>query len=360
VVGGSRFEVRGSWFEVRGPASAVHERRTANAERREDVKIIGLVPVRNEAWILPHTLACLTGFCDVVIVSDQDSDDDSKEICRRFTNVVVLESRVRGVCEQARWELLDAARGYEGRNLWWWNDADELASPSLARTFFERHDGAIEPGTAIECPFYHLWGRVDRYRDDSSPYRPQWKQLAIVDDRRIDYDRSIGLPLHQPRVTVGDGGTCIRAEAVPVFHLQWLIKNRNQIKQAWYRCREWMEGAKTAAAINHRYSITLPEPAVRTTQVPPEWAAQITFPDIAAVDRECSWQERDIFQWFDERTPEFFEPLEIWHIPRLREAFQQRSGRRPRPDRSYRPSWPARARHFGRRVAAAARRRMPV
>ena len=98
------------------------------------MKIIGLVPVRNEAWILPHSLACLTGFCDVVIVSDQDSEDDSRDICRRFANVVVLESRVRGVCEQARWLLLDAARDYEGHNLWWWNDADELVSPSLART----------------------------------------------------------------------------------------------------------------------------------------------------------------------------------------------------------------------------------
>jgi hypothetical protein len=322
------------------------------------MKTIGLVPVRNEAWILPHTLACLTGFCDVVIVSDQDSDDDSREICRRFPNVVVLESRVRGVCEQARWELLDAARDHEGHNLWWWNDADELVSPSLARTFFEQHGGAVEPGSAIECCFYHLWGRVDRYRADSSAYRPQWKQMAIVDDRRIDYDRSIGLPLHQPRVAVGGGGTSIRAEAVPVFHLQWLMQSRNQMKQAWYRCREWMDGAKTAAAINQLYSDTLPEPRVRTAHVPAEWAERITFPDIAAVDREPSWQERDILDWFDGRTPQFFEPLEIWHILRLREAFERRTGRRPRPDRSYVPSWQARTRSLSRRVVGAARRRI--
>jgi hypothetical protein len=322
------------------------------------MKIIGLVPVRNEAWILPHTLACLTGFCDVVIVSDQDSDDESREICRRFPNVVVLESRVRGVCEQARWELLDAARDYEGHNLWWWNDADELVSPALARTFFEQQAGAIDIGAAIECLFYHLWGRVDRYRDDHSYYRPLWKQMAIVDDRRIDYDRSIGLPLHQPRVAVADGGRCIRADAVPVFHLQWLIQNRNQMKQAWYRCREWMERAKTAAAINQFYSVTLPEPRVKTTRVPAAWVEGITFPDIAAVDREPSWQERDILQWFAERGPEFFEPLEIWHLPRLRDAFRRHAGRRPRPDRSYVPSWPARARRFGRRAVGAARRRL--
>ena len=90
------------------------------------MKIIAMMPVRNEAWILPHSLACLSAFCDVILVSDQDSEDESREICRRFPKVVLLESSQRLVCEQARWLLLDAARGYEGCNLLWCTDADEL------------------------------------------------------------------------------------------------------------------------------------------------------------------------------------------------------------------------------------------
>jgi hypothetical protein len=96
---------------------------------------------------------------------------------------------------------------------------------------------------------------------------------------------------------------------------------------------------------------------VPTVGVPSEWVTDVTMPDLA-IDREPSWQERDILAWFDDRTPEFFEPLEIWHIARLRAAFERRTGRRPRPDRSYVPSWPQRARTFGRRVVGAARRRL--
>src|SRR5260221_7948741 len=47
------------------------------------VKIIALLPIRNEAWVLEHALACLSGFCDVIIASDQQSTDDSRAICGR-------------------------------------------------------------------------------------------------------------------------------------------------------------------------------------------------------------------------------------------------------------------------------------
>ena len=59
------------------------------------MKIIALLPVRNEAWMLPHSLACLSAFCDVVLVSDQDSEDESREICRAFSPRSVAARIVR-------------------------------------------------------------------------------------------------------------------------------------------------------------------------------------------------------------------------------------------------------------------------
>ena len=55
------------------------------------MKIIALLPVRNEAWVLEHSLSCLSAFCDVVIVSDQGSTDGSQDICRRFPKAVLLD-----------------------------------------------------------------------------------------------------------------------------------------------------------------------------------------------------------------------------------------------------------------------------
>jgi hypothetical protein len=323
------------------------------------MKIIAMMPVRNEAWILPHSLACLSAFCDVILVSDQDSEDESREICRRFPRVVLLESSQRLVCEQARWLLLDAARGYEGCNLLWCTDADELMSPTLAVRFIESQRGDLEPGTVVECLYYHLWSRPDRYRSEGGNYAPYWKEIALLDDRRMDYSRARRLPLHEHRVPIEGAAARVRAENLPVLHLQWLLAERNQMKQAWYRCRELLDGEKAAVAINAFYSVTLPDAAVRTADVPPAWVAGLTMPDLS-IDRVPSWQERDIRGWFDAHSPALFEPLEIWHIPALRAEFRRRLGRSPRPDRSYQPTWPERAQRFGRRLMSAARRRLPV
>jgi len=132
---------------------------------------------------------------------------------------------------------------------------------------------------------------------------------------------------------------------------------RNQMKQAWYRCIDFMDRRMSAAEVNAFYSITLPEWYVRTEDLPVAWRADVTLPD-AGVDQQPAWQEAEILGWFTERGVEFFEPLEIWHVPSLRREFQRRAGRSPRPDRSYRPPRLVRAQRVGRRVFNAVRRRV--
>jgi glycosyltransferase involved in cell wall biosynthesis len=323
------------------------------------MKVIAMVPTRNEGWVIAHSLACLSAFCDVILVSDRNSDDDTREICRRFPKAVVLDPAPDSRIREQRWQLLDAARNYDGSNLLWASDADELLSPRLMNGLLDRQRDRLTPGSVIEARFYTLWNSATRYRDDLTYYRPYWKPMGFVDDRRADYDRSQSAPLHEPRIPAPEDAPVIQVDDLPTLHLQWMIPNRNQLKQAWYRCREWLDGGKRAAAINEFYAVTLPNAHARTTRVPREWIDDVTFPD-ATADLVPSWHLRDIFAWFDEYGVEHFEPLEIWHIGALRDEFRRRVGRRPRPDRSYMPPWPVRAQRFGRRLMNAARRRLPV
>ena len=319
------------------------------------MRIIALLPVKNEAWVLEHTLACLSGFCDVILVNDQQSEDNSRDIGRRFPKVAWIDSPDSKICEQARWQLWDVARQYEGNNLIWCTDADELLSPRRIRAFFDRAAGTLSPGTVIDSLYCHVWNSPARYRSGLGLYAPHHKPVAIVDDRRQDYDRSRALPLHEERVPIAPGATRVQVDDPPLLHLQWLLPNRSQMRQAWYRCREWMQQERTPAAINDVYSRTLPEWRVPTAPIPAEWLDGITLPG-ADVDARPTWQQTDILGWFDARGVEFFEPLEIWHVDLLRREFTRRTGRRPRPDRSYREPWPARARALSLRVLSAARR----
>jgi hypothetical protein len=318
------------------------------------LKTIALLPIRNEAAMLPFSLDCLSKCCDVVMVYDQDSSDSSRDICRQFPRVTLLESNTAAVCEVGRWKLLDAARDFDGENFLWCTDADELISPSLFRAFLEAERDRLTPGTVVEGMFYHLWGRVDRYRDDGSPYAPYWKGFGLVDDRRSDFDRSEALPLHQSRVPLREGQPVVQSESLRVLHLQWLRFRENQLKQVWYRCSELLDGRKPAD-INERYSITLPPARVKTSTVPDAWVEGLSFP--ALQDNGTTWQEREVLDWLTQHGPERFEKLEIWHVPELEKVFRDRVGRRPRPDKSYRPPLSKRARRFARRVVSGTRRR---
>src|SRR3954469_10848048 len=159
-----------------------------------------MLPVRNDAWVLPHSLACLSGFCDHILISDRQSEDHLRAICSRFPKVTVIDSTSDSRIREQRWQLLDAARQYDGRNLLWATDADELVSPSSMRDVFDRERDRLTPGTAFECRYLHLWNDAGCYRNDRSHYAPQWKQVAFVDDRRADFDRSDRKALHEPRV----------------------------------------------------------------------------------------------------------------------------------------------------------------
>ena len=209
----------------------------------------------------------------------------------------------------------------------------------------------------MDCLYCHSWNGPTRYRTGLGQYTPYWKPVAIVDDRRVNYDRSRDLPLHEERVPISPDSPRVRADGVTVLHLQWLLPNRSQMRQAWYRCREWIHGGRSAAAINDFYSITLPSSYVQTAPIPQGWLAGVTLPS-TTIDTEPSWQEAEIVGWFNDRGVEFFEPLEIWHVAALHAEFRRRVGRNPKPDRSYLPPWPVRAQRVGKRVFHAVKRRI--
>jgi len=311
------------------------------------MKVIALLPVKDEAWVLEHTLRCLSAFCDVILVHDQQSTDGSRDIGKRFSKVVWIDSPVSRICVEARWQLFDIARQYDGDNLLWCTDADELVSPAVIQRLVE--GAALRSGVVVDALYCHFWNSRDKYRTGLGAYSPYWKPVAIVDDRRVDYDRSGVLPIHDERVPIATDAARIRTGPVPVLHLQWLLPNRSQMRQAWYRCAEWRQRKRSAAEINEFYAVTLPRWHVPTAPIPADWLGGMTLPD-TEIDREPAWHQAEILAWFDAHGIELFEPLEIWHVPLLRDEFKRRTGRAPRPDRSYREPLPKRARTFSRRA----------
>ena len=94
------------------------------------MKVITLIPIKNEDWILEYTLKSVCQFSDHVIVADQQSTDKSLDICKKFPKVKVINNENLGHSNKVRWSLLDEAREIDGNNLIFCIDADEIISPS--------------------------------------------------------------------------------------------------------------------------------------------------------------------------------------------------------------------------------------
>src|SRR5437667_3161139 len=89
--------------------------------------IICLTPVKNEAWILDRFLQCASLWADHIIVADQCSEDESREIVGRHPKVILIENPSPVYDEGARQKLLlEAARRIPGKRLLIALDADEM------------------------------------------------------------------------------------------------------------------------------------------------------------------------------------------------------------------------------------------
>jgi hypothetical protein len=109
---------------------------------------------------------------------------------------------------------------------------------------------------------------------------------------------------------------------------------------------------KTAPAweINEKYAITLDDPTARCTSVPSAWLAGIPGLDDLK-NQGLGWYEQGVLDYFDRHGAEFFEPLEIWHVPQFRAAFREHIKRDPRSEPR-----PSAARRFVLRAARKLRR----
>lgn len=291
------------------------------------MKTISLIPVRNEGWILKYTLQNISSFSDVIIVADQNSKDNTREICKEFKKVILISNMNEGGhSNTVRWLLLDEARKIDGNNLIICIDADEMVSPlyieklkDLAKT--------IDPGTTFSFPWIQLWKSTNKYRLDGV-WNKSIKPIAFLDDHKMDYRRSMVINDHTSRIP--EGKTNLRLD-FPILHFQFAAWNRTEVKQVWYRCAELIASPNTAKKINYKYKDSLDDNAAMTETVPAEWTNGMNFPDQNILDSEDNIRLREIMAWFEKYGIGFFEPLQIWHISVLREEFEKTMAREPKP-----------------------------
>ncbi len=296
------------------------------------MKVAALIPFRNESRMLPLCLASLQGVADSIIGMDDHSSDQSGDIVRAHGGTVLemegdLSGFSQGKEKVIRQALVDEARR-QGATHFLCLDADEVLTAPFRRYGRELMD-RLEPGHKLALRWLTLWGGTHVYRDgDYSKFHRIYRGVIVRDAPDLP---PYGGFLHMPRTPGSDARdnvTKCPLEKGALLHFTAAELFPYQLKIAWYHCVELVRRPDEAELINRFYFRDWDEKHLRLRRIPDEWYEGIPVESLPPCPSSWRWQE--MLRLFDEKGIEFFEPLEIWHIPQLREEFVRRTGREPR------------------------------
>jgi len=313
------------------------------------LKIIALLPFRNEAPFLRTYISSVLPLVDQIVAVDHGSTDDGHQLLRDVGADVDVQpppnlSLGRQLGKQ-RQHLLERGRSHGGTHFVWLDADEAFTAPFIENG--RRHISGLKKGEKLSLQWLALWKNARVYRTDRSAWSNSWKDFIVHDDGVSGFAYEA---FHEPRTNGPNDPALLKRVPLDegaVLHFQFAAWGRFQMKQAWYRCWELIVGERGPVEINYVYRATLGNRMIRTSPLPAKWLEGIErVPDLENVSP--GWYESEIMAWFHQYGAEFFEPLEIWHIPQLRQAFRETVGRNPRSHAFRRRLW-------GTRVAIASR-----
>ena len=255
-------------------------------------KIIALLPLKNEAWILKTYLSSISSVADEIIILDDGSTDDSISIAlenekvRVFSTKDYIEDWRNPDFSKRRACLLELGRKSEGTHFIWL-DTDEVFSSNFIQRAKEMIL-ALSPGQKLFLSWINLWKSTDRYVVGDSVWAHSFKDFVVCDSPSLSFSDKY---LHEDRTPgPNDEVTRVPEDAGVVLHFNFANWEKTQVKQALYRCFELLKGTKSTRRINMNYSYTLDDNKIRTEVVPKKWMTNINISGIYTAPIEKDWR----------------------------------------------------------------------
>jgi glycosyltransferase involved in cell wall biosynthesis len=252
-------------------------------------KVVACIPTKNTGWLLKDTLNHLSTFCHKIIVSDDQSTDDTEDICRNNSSVEYYKRRARNSGDRQgalqRQELLLRAYKHDP-DYFLFLDADEMPSPDIVgwiNSLGSRHE---ETNNLWTFPWVHLWNDTDHYRVDSytakngsnihwDPFTTTYRKgffARNIPDYELKYDiaqhrvRPSNQPINVPKpwVDVADSPVIIHYGKISEY---W------NTGQNWKDRAEWdkyEKGANVGSTIQH-HTIANAEDTLQLKEVDKKW-----------------------------------------------------------------------------------------
>ena len=155
------------------------------------MKIIGLLAAKNEENYLQIYLKNVLPIVDELIVIDDQSTDNSKQLLLDASDKIKVHSNEEliksGWSEfNIRTKLLELGREAKGTHFVCL-DADETFTNNFV-PISKKIISKLEPGQKIVMQWLALWKSTTHYRHDNSVWSNNYKDFIVCDDQKIGHD----------------------------------------------------------------------------------------------------------------------------------------------------------------------------
>jgi hypothetical protein len=222
------------------------------------MKLINILPVHNEAWVLELCLRSLLRWTDAVVVLLHACTDSSGKIVERIASetgrISILREDNQTWQEMShRQRMLTEARRMGATHVSLF-DCDEILTGNLLPDI-RLHIDRLPPCGVLELPGYNLRHGIERYHANGV-WGNRWFAAAFADDRRLGWSgdrfhhREPMGPARKVRyIPQGQGG---------IMHLWGASERRLIAKHRLYKIRErilWP--SKSVTEIDAMYSLAI-------------------------------------------------------------------------------------------------------
>lgn len=283
------------------------------------MKLVALMVVRNEEWVIEASLKAALRWCDGVQVYMDRCSDRTHEIVYNLQKQHEGRINTANQGDAAYWNEMELRqRSLDiGRNMGGTHfaivDADEILTANLLpviKTWFLH----LSPGQLLDLPMIPT-RTLDRYQDDDSVWSRAYLTVGFRDAPGLSHRPASDGYQHHNRPPFG----CLPNRMRPLeglaahggaMHLQFANPRRLLAKHVLYRMVDHLRwpGRETPAQLNFKYSQAL-QPPGKLSACPAEWWAGYDK-DSITLDG-VPWQEDEIRRLLAEHGRGAFEGLDL-------------------------------------------------
>lgn len=237
--------------------------------------VICLTPVKNEEWILEKFLTATSLWADMIIVADQNSNDRSREIIKKFPKAKLILNESREFNEPERQKLLiNESRKISGKKFLIALDADEFLSGGAWTSEEWKWMLKQEEGTVFKFKWPFISNDFKYYWAGEEAKQP----FACIDSDQLVHT---GSKIHSCRVPTENFKKEVEIMTFSVMHFQFTDWARMESKHRWYQCYERLKfPSKSAIEIFRRYSHMYRVSDTDKKDIPTYWFAEYDYHEI--------------------------------------------------------------------------------